>query len=525
MSTSPPLVNPRRPSGVRVMVPTGQQQLPGGRHTYTQSGKVNGASGESNHKSLVNAEREVEILNHCFDDVERFMSRLQQVAEAQSVLNQRKKKNSRSSKKKKKEPQEDDLLTIKACPPPEEEFVDIFQKIKYSFSLLDRLKSSISPDAPELLHYICVPLRLMVSTTGGPALASSIISPALTSGAITLLQKHLTAEEHELWTSLGSNWTSPCSQLSMSVPPYAPVFLDGWQPQAYDSAGQPLEDSIELQHKVDAFNESRQTQRLQDQARQAAEGPGEASDEVDRNGFPESERYYCCSYDFVARNSSELSVLKGETLEVIDSSKRWWKCQNSYGEIGFVPFNILEPLSALNKTGRAGPLVHRESKAGLVPRTKYYSYTPSSVGPESTTATSPTVRPQSMVLPSTTMQGHNNDRVLMNKEITEKIAQRRGTFQQTADNATSLNYDSPPSEVEAWLTAKGFMPLTIQSLRILNGAQIFALKKEEFVQVSPEEGAKVYSKAMEQKTLLEDARKASELDTSMEMQKLKISSK
>uniref|UniRef100_A0A3Q0RDB2 EPS8 signaling adaptor L1a n=1 Tax=Amphilophus citrinellus TaxID=61819 RepID=A0A3Q0RDB2_AMPCI len=420
---------------------------------------VNGASGESNHKSLVNAEREV-ILNHCFDDVERFMSRLQQVAEAQSVLNQRKKKNSRSSKKKKKEPQEDDLLTIKACPPPEEEFVDIFQKIKYSFSLLDRLKSSISPDAPELLHYICVPLRLLVSTTGGPALASSIVSPALTSGAITLLQKQLTAEEHELWTSLGSHWTSPCSQLSVSVPPYAPVFLDGWRPQAYDSAGQPLEDPIELQHKVDAFNESRQTQRLQDQARQAAE---------DGNGFPESERYYCCSYDFVARNSSELSVLKGETLEVIDSSKRWWKCQNSYGEIGFVPFNILEPLSALNKTGRAAPLVHRESKV--------------------------------------------------------QVETQRGSFQQTADNATSLNYDSSPSEVEAWLTAKGFMPLTIQSLRILNGAQLFALKKEEFVQVSPEEGAKVYSKVMEQKTLLEDARKASELDASMEMQKLKINSK
>lgn len=31
---------------------------------------------------------------------------------------------------------------------------------------------------------------------------------------------------------------------------------------------------------------------------------------------PEGERLYCCSYDFVARNSSELSVLQGETLEV-----------------------------------------------------------------------------------------------------------------------------------------------------------------------------------------------------------------
>jgi len=40
-----------------------------------------------------------EILNHCFDEVERFMTCLQQTAEAQSVLNQRKKKRSRKGKK------------------------------------------------------------------------------------------------------------------------------------------------------------------------------------------------------------------------------------------------------------------------------------------------------------------------------------------------------------------------------------------------------------------------------------------
>lgn len=41
-----------------------------------------------------------EILNHCFDDVERFMGRLQQTAQAQGVLNQRKKKRSKKGKKK-----------------------------------------------------------------------------------------------------------------------------------------------------------------------------------------------------------------------------------------------------------------------------------------------------------------------------------------------------------------------------------------------------------------------------------------
>ncbi|KAM7386667.1 hypothetical protein PAMA_009333 [Pampus argenteus] len=524
MSGPPPPVVPRKPSGVRVMIGPGEQLPPGGLPIYTGFNKEKGASVESNHKSLVNAEREVEILNHCFDDVERFMARLQQTAEAQSILNQRKKKGSRKSKKK---DQDDDLLTLKACPPSEEEFVDIFQKIKYSLSLLGRLKSSISePDAPELLHHVFMPLRLMVKTTGGPSLGADVVSPALTSGAVSLLQEHLTEEEKELWTSLGPNWTSHCSQLSVSIPPYSPVFLDGWQPHTFDSTGHPLEDPIESQHKQDAVRES----RVQDQARQTAGGHGAGTDEVEGNGRPpEGERLYCCSYDFVARNSSELSVLQGETLEVIESSKRWWKCRNRFDQIGFVPFNILEPLSAMNKTERGSPVVRRESKkTAIIPQSKYFSYAPSSPVGTSPTATSPPMRAQSMVLQPTNNHGEDNDRVLiMNDELLQRLAGKRSSIRplvvpRTADSSGPLNYHSPPDEVEAWLTARGFSQQTVQSLGILNGAQLFSLNKEELRTVSAEEGVRVYSQIMVQKALLEDVHKATELERVMEKQKLKI---
>uniref|UniRef100_A0A4W5JNV5 EPS8 signaling adaptor L1a n=1 Tax=Hucho hucho TaxID=62062 RepID=A0A4W5JNV5_9TELE len=303
------------------------------------------------------------------------MGRLQQAAEAQSILNQRKRKSRKSRKKKEK--QEDDLLTLKACPPAEEEFVDIFQKVKYSFCLLDRLKSSITePSSGELVHHVFIPLGLMVKTTGGPGMGATVVSPALTSGAVSLLQKHLTDEEKELWTSLGPNWTLHCSQLVESVLPYSPVFLDGWQPEPFDPQGQLWKDPIKSQHKQDALQYS-----VEDPPDQAEEGPSSVqhTDESDGSELPpEGERTFSCSYGFVARNSSELSVLQGETLEVIESSKRWWKCRNNFDQIGFVPFNILEPLSALNNNYRDSPVVLRQSKKVPFAPTRHFSYTPSS---------------------------------------------------------------------------------------------------------------------------------------------------
>lgn len=41
-----------------------------------------------------------EMMNHCFDDVERFMARLQQAVEAQHLLSQKPKKRSKKSSKK-----------------------------------------------------------------------------------------------------------------------------------------------------------------------------------------------------------------------------------------------------------------------------------------------------------------------------------------------------------------------------------------------------------------------------------------
>ncbi|KAB5553762.1 hypothetical protein PHYPO_G00042380 [Pangasianodon hypophthalmus] len=491
---NPPKVVPRKHSLLRPFPAEGQP-------THT---RVNGK------ERVRQPKHDVELLNHCISDVERFMAHLQQAADAQRTLQQNMKRKKNSKKKK----QGYDVMMTEVIPPTEQEFVDIFQKIKYSFSLLDCLKTDIAdPNSEELLHHLFVPLNLMVKTTGGPELAASVSSPALTSGAISLLQKNLTREERELWSSLGPNWTQANSQHAKSASPYTPVFLDGWKPDAFDVNGQAFEDPVESQNKKEALLEHQQSEFSQPSS------PVQLTDESMEIPLPDP---YRCSYDFVARNSSELSVLHGETLQVLDSSKRWWKCRNSYDQIGFVPSNILEPV---NQTEQDYSVVMRK------PSTKV-PLSPAGVGRFSYIAPNPSggdhahteLRPVSMP-----PMGSDGERVmLMNNELAQRLANGRSgsmrplVINKANDTTVPLNYHSPSAEVREWLRGKGFSDNTANSLGVLTGAQLFSLSKEELCKVSPQEGARVYSQIMVQKAQLETERKATELEAVMRKQKMKV---
>ena len=48
--------------------------------------------------------------------------------------------------------------------------------------------------------------------------------------------------------------------------------------------------------------------------------------------------------DRKGQNNKELTVHRGELIEIENSSKKWWRARNFRGEVGHVPHNIVEEI-------------------------------------------------------------------------------------------------------------------------------------------------------------------------------------
>lgn len=176
-------------------------------------------------------ENYVTLLNRCFDEIEKFVARLQMSADAFKELDRRMKMRAKSKNR-----HGDGMLTMRARAPPPHDFMDIFQKFKLCFNLLALLKNHIhDPNAPELVHFLFTPLSLIVEASkdprhGHPDIAVKAISPILSREAKELLQHCLTSKEADLWIALGDAWIISRDQWGQGyVPPYHPKF-DGWEP-------------------------------------------------------------------------------------------------------------------------------------------------------------------------------------------------------------------------------------------------------------------------------------------------------
>ncbi|XP_032027012.1 epidermal growth factor receptor kinase substrate 8-like protein 1 isoform X1 [Hylobates moloch] len=460
--------------------------------------------------AVLQAEREVDILNHVFDDVESFVSRLQKSAEAARVLEHRER-----GRRTRRRAAGEGLLTLRAKPPSEAEYTDVLQKIKYAFSLLARLRGNIAdPSSPELLHFLFGPLQMIVNTLEGPEFASSVRQPHLTSDAVALLRDNVTPRENELWTSLGDSWTRPGLELPPEEgPPYRPEFFSGWEPPVTDPQGRAWEDPVEKQLQHERRRRQQSAPQVAVNGHQDLESESEPQLESETGG-----KWVLCNYDFQARNSSELSVKQRDVLEVLDDRRKWWKVRDPAGQEGYVPYNILTP--------HPGPQFHHsQSPARSLNSTPPPPPAPAPAPPPAL------ARPRwdscdSLNSLDPSEKEKFSQMLIVNQELQARLAQARSGPSRAVLGPRApepqLSPRSDASEVRAWLQAKGFSSGTVDALGVLTGAQLFSLQKEELRAVSPEEGARVYSQVTVQRALLEDKEKVSELKAVMEKQKKKV---
>uniref|UniRef100_A0A8C1V7Y4 Epidermal growth factor receptor kinase substrate 8-like protein 1 n=1 Tax=Cyprinus carpio TaxID=7962 RepID=A0A8C1V7Y4_CYPCA len=489
--------------------------------------------------SAAQVDRDVQILNHILDDIEHFVTKLQKAAEAFNELSKRKK-----TKKNKKRGPGEGVLTLRAKPPSQDEFIDCFQKFKHAFNLLGKLKNHIqNPSAVDLVHFLFSPLRLVIQTSGGVDLAKSVIVPLLTREAIDFLHAAGSAEERHLWVTLGDGWTKCRLEWPKDhpFPPHTLCFRDGWEPPVLVSREQDVAQLAErlgaaqneVQRPVDFYFSNHISRYLN----------LEAHGRTQRN-FAKSR------YDFVARNNTELSVMKDEVVEVLDDRKQWWKVRNVTGASGYVPNNILEISRAVDVTGRGEPIYShtiQKQRSDYVPKPVVTEAPPTPTPPPPPAplqiptpplppASTPLPAAQHQDTPPADRQQHNNnssesDGVTMREHQRERTApanRRKSNMEEVQDElmhrltlgrsaqkkfqapshssslpAVNITYDSTPDEVKAWLQLKGFSEVTINSLGVLTGAQLFSLNKDELKTVCPDDGARVYSQITVQKAALE----------------------
>ncbi|XP_056278434.1 epidermal growth factor receptor kinase substrate 8-like protein 3b [Pseudoliparis swirei] len=262
-------------------------------------------------------ERNTDILNHVINDLEIFIDKVCAAANASALPQEAKKKNN-AFKMKKKTKNNAPTFSL----PLWDEYVSYLQKVKYGFNLLGQLEGTLSsPTAPDYVHIFFTSLDAILPRY--PAdLPPTVLSPLLTEAALQLLSQVVDPEEDLLWRSLGDSWNLPRSRWpDDDVPFYIPQFYDGWQPPAPTS----MPSSLPYENSPMSPSDS---QRFP---------PG---------GPREPPLYMRVIYDFTARNNQELSMMKGDVVQVVQKSKQWWLVSNARDEEGHVPQNVLEPMKS-----------------------------------------------------------------------------------------------------------------------------------------------------------------------------------
>lgn len=559
---------PPPPSQVRA-----NQIIPSSRDYRESDSELTANNDDNSSTTSEQYERDVTVLNHCFDDIEKFIARLQHAAAASRELERR-----RKSRKSKKRDNGDGMLTMRTKPPSEKEFFDIFQKFKLSFNLLAKLKAHIhDPNAPELVHFLFTPLALIVEASHDTYyemhLPHKVISPLLTREAINLLINCVTSKETELWHSLGNAWLIPRDEWKGSVPSYHPVFLDKWSPDypvvdELESDGKHFRDSAGGLYTSD-YNDyepsnqdymyERNNDNLHHDPREKLDHDREldpstrsdiSADSIERNddrSFKRSQDRWLdllhkknalvvqVTYPRTANNEKELTVVRGEYLEILDDSRKWWKARNQKGEVAHVPHTIVTKINYLPSSPDIynNPLYSHYHRNKQDPSDRYDPQSSSAndhptqpiipVAPAERVRkerldspivpTPPPPPPENVITPVTpksTLKRSNSIKsaapVDMQDELNVVLAMFREKKRQDIDIKTYpevyINQKSNPSEVQNWLKAKEFSTSVCHKLKSFSGHELLRLTKNQTESIGgSQEGKRLFSQINVQKSV------------------------
>ncbi|KAF5279816.1 hypothetical protein FQR65_LT15269 [Abscondita terminalis] len=547
-------------------------------------------------------ERDVTILNHCFDDIEKFIARLQHAAAALKELERR-----RRSRKSKKRDMGDGMLSMRTRPPPEKEFFDIFQKFKLSFNLLAKLKAHIhDPNAPELVHFLFTPLALIVEASHETYfelhLPQKVVSPLLTREAINLLMNCVTSKETELWHSLGDAWLLSRDQWKGNVSPYRPEFMDGWTPEypvidelephgqnkqyreahndmhynsdyndyesnqdnmfIYDNRGNdPHHDPRE--QKIEPLSNSERD--MPPNIRDPSARSDISVDSIERNGtdergFSRNQESWIdnlqarganvvqVTYPRTANNDKELTVVRGEYLEVLDDSRKWWKARNSRGQVAHVPHTIVTPYQFGGNGNDRNDDIFNNPLYTHYNRSSHRQDSPSDRFSGGRSPSGPDHAPSSPSIPAAPADWVRKERldkpaapappppppppplvehIQLNdtpkpslkrspsiKSVTSEKMQDELTLVLSMYREKKKNFDikqtpevyitqkSNPHEVQEWLKAKDFPPEICSKFKGSSGHQVLGLSREQLEKIGGvEEGKRLYSQVNIQKSI------------------------
>ncbi|TKS71698.1 Epidermal growth factor receptor kinase substrate 8-like protein 3 [Collichthys lucidus] len=193
-------------------------------------------------------------------------------------------------------------------------------------------------DVPPPRRYTEVDRNVVVSHCPED-LPMTIVAPLLIPQAIRLMSEEASAEEDQLWQSLGDAWNIPSTKWpedDEDIPTFTPEFFDGWQPPEVSATPEPREPVIRRRQSPKPG-----PSKVNHHTKPPPVQPPAPKWKPQKPPRPREPQYMRVMTDFISRNDRELTVRAGDTVDLLDKSKQWWKVRDSRGDEGYVPNNVL----------------------------------------------------------------------------------------------------------------------------------------------------------------------------------------